>query len=42
VGILARGVPRSYGPATDQVARFLLTGDLVDVCAGLPCVVPPP
>ena len=34
------GVPRSYGPATDQVAHFLLTGDLIDVCAGAPCVVP--
>lgn len=33
-------VPRSYGPATDQVARFLLTGDLIDVCGGAPCVVP--
>jgi hypothetical protein len=35
------GTPRSYGPATDQVVRFLLTGDLIDVCHGGPCVVPP-
>jgi hypothetical protein len=34
-------VPRRYGPATDQVARFLLTDDLIDVCGGGPCVVPP-
>jgi hypothetical protein len=34
-------VPRRYGPATDQVARFLLTGDLIDVCHGGPCVIPP-
>ncbi|HZN14086.1 MAG TPA: hypothetical protein VFB78_07460 [Acidimicrobiales bacterium] len=34
------GVPRKYGPATDQVVRFLLTGDLIDVCGGKACVVP--
>lgn len=36
------GVPRAYGPATDQVARYLLTGDLIDVCGGGPCTVPAP
>jgi hypothetical protein len=36
------GAPRAYGLATDQVARFLLTGDLVDVCRGGPCTIPPP
>jgi hypothetical protein len=36
------GAPRSYGPAADQVARFLLTGDLIDVCGGGPCVVKKP
>ena len=35
------GAPRSYGVATDQVVRFLLTGDLIDVCNGGPCVIPP-
>jgi len=34
--------PRAYGPATDQVARFLLTGDLIDVCKGGPCTIPAP
>jgi hypothetical protein len=34
------GAPRKYGPATDQVVRFLLTGDLIDVCGGGPCVIP--
>ena len=33
--------PRAYGPATDQVLRFLLTGDLIDVCHG-PCTIPAP
>jgi hypothetical protein len=32
--------PRSYGPATDQVVRWLLTGDFVDVCGNDPCEVP--
>ena len=36
------GAPRAYGPATDQVKRFLLTGDLIDVCGGGPCTIPPP
>jgi hypothetical protein len=36
------GAPRAYGPATDQVAHFLLTGDLIDVCGGGPCEIPPP
>jgi hypothetical protein len=33
--------PRRYGPATDQVLHFLLTGELVDVCHG-PCTIPAP
>jgi hypothetical protein len=34
--------PRAYGPATDQVAQWLLHGRLVDVCGGGPCTIPPP
>ena len=30
--------PRRDGAASDQVARFLRTGELVDTCAGGPCV----
>jgi hypothetical protein len=30
--------PRRDGAASDQVAHFLRTGELVDVCRGAPCV----
>ena len=36
------GAPRAYSRATDQVVRYLLTGDLVDVCGGGPCTIPAP
>jgi hypothetical protein len=32
------GDPRKDNAASDQVAHFLRTGQLVDVCAGAPCV----
>ncbi|MDP1818568.1 MAG: hypothetical protein Q8K58_01570 [Acidimicrobiales bacterium] len=41
VGRDPHSAPRAFGPATDQVARLLLTGDLVDVCQGSPCTIPP-
>lgn len=34
------GVPRNHGPAADQAAHWLRTGDLLDTRRG-PCVVPP-
>jgi hypothetical protein len=36
------GEPRKYGPATDQVAHWLRTGELLDVCGPDPCVIPAP
>jgi anti-sigma factor RsiW len=34
--------PRRDPAAADQVSRFLLTGDLIDVCGGGPCTIPAP
>ncbi|MGH9186138.1 MAG: hypothetical protein ACRD0U_10045 [Acidimicrobiales bacterium] len=34
------GDARKYGPAADQAAHFLLTGQLIDTCGGGPCVIP--
>jgi hypothetical protein len=36
------GAPRKDPVATDQVARWLLTGDFVDVCGRGPCELPAP
>jgi hypothetical protein len=36
------GAPRAYGPAADQVAAWIVDGQLLDVCHGSPCAIPPP
>jgi hypothetical protein len=36
------GHPRGYGPAVDQVAHWLRTGGLLDVCGAAACAIPAP
>ncbi len=33
--------PRRHLPAVEQIDHFLRTGEVIDVCAGGPCVAPP-
>jgi hypothetical protein len=36
------GAPRASAPAADQVAAWITDGQLLDVCHGAPCTIPPP